>query len=158
MVQTSVHEGKLFKEIEFQILMRKIDIKNLEKSIDKSFKLAGVNGPKGTEGLGVDYSRVISTTPEAHIGLEDAIRLAARDSHKIEELKKEISEYRSKKKNLIKIMSSLDGIKEKVFYQRIIMQETQETAADNIGLSKRQLQRIENELKASFTIFLLQKK
>ncbi len=155
MMQSLIEDGRLFKEIEFQILLRKIDIKNLEKSVDKSFQLAGIRGPKGNDGLGVDYSRIVSTTKDAHIGLEDAIRLAARDNKRIAKLKNEISEYRKKKKNLIKLMNSLEGVKADVFYQRVIMKETQEVAADNIGLSRRQLQRVENELRASFTIFLI---
>lgn len=147
MANSIYKDGKIFKELDFQIIIKKVDIKNLEISIDKAFHLAGVDGPKGENGLGVDYSRVISTTPVAHIGLEDAIRLAARDQKRISELKKEISELNSKKKKLIKILESLEGIEEKIFFHRVIMCETQEVAADKIGMSCRNLQRYEKNLK-----------
>lgn len=153
MVQNIYQNGKIFKDIEFQILLRKIDIKNLEKSIDKAFKLAGVDGPKGNDNMGVDYSRVISTTPAAHIGLDDVIRLTSRDSKQIQKLQKEISDLKRKKKSLIKMIKSLDGIEEKIFYQRVIMKETQESAAEKIGVSTRHLQRIEKSLKNTLKIY-----
>ncbi len=154
MVQMPIiyQDGKVFKEIEFQILLRKVDIKNLEISVNKVFKLAGTYGPKGEEGLGVDYSRVNSSTPVAHIGLEDAIRLAAKDRKRIKELKIEISELRARKRSMQKILKSLDDIEAQLFYHRVIMRETQDVAADEIGISKRHLQRMEKSLKTTFKL------
>jgi hypothetical protein len=154
MLQTSsiYSNGKVFKEIELQILVRKVDIRNLENSINKTLKLAGINGPKGDDGMGIDYSRVTSSTPSVHIGLDDAVRLTKRDSKQIEILKKEISALRQKKKKLIQIIETLDGTGEQIFYHRIIMCETQEEAADKIGISCRQLQRIEKSMKSTLKI------
>ena len=101
----------------------------------------------GTDNMGIDYSRVVSSTPAAHIGLEDAIRMADRDYKQIKELKSEIGQLRVRKRNLLRILESLDGIEEQIYFHRVIMDETQEEAAEAISISKRQLQRIEKEMK-----------
>lgn len=152
MTQTIYQDGKIFKELDFQILLRKVDIINLEMSINKAFKLAEIGGPKGKADRGIDYSRVTSTTPVAHIGLEDAIRLAARDQKRVRQLRREISQLRTKKRNLIKIIKSLNGLEAKIFYYRVIMCETQEATALEIGVSTRQLQRIERSLRANLLV------
>ncbi len=139
--------GKVFKEINFQIMIRKEKIKTCEQSIKKYYKLAGINGPKGTDGMGIDYSRVSTSTHATHIGLDDAIRISEQDKRQIYILKREIDVLRRRKNNLMRILKSLDGVEEKIFYRRIIMKETQELAAEEIGLSTRQLQRIEKQMK-----------
>lgn len=139
--------GKVFKEIDLQIMFRKEKIKTHQQSIRKAYKLAGIDGPSGSDNMGIDYSRVTSSTPVAHIGLEDAIRLADRDHKRIQLIENEINQLRSRKRNLLRILKSLDGIEEQVFYHRVIMNETQEEAAEEIGLSTRHLQRIEKQIK-----------
>lgn len=150
---TTYQNGKVFKEIDFQIMLLKIEINNHEKSIRKAYKLAGIDGPSGSDNMGMDYSRVISSTPTAHIGLDDAIRLADRDHKRIITLKNEINQLKLKKRNLLRILKSLDGINEQIFYYRVVMKLTQENASDEIGISKRQLQRIEKEMKDTFISF-----
>ncbi len=148
MMETTIYQnGKVFKEIDFQILMRKEKIGVHQQSIRKAYKLAGVDGPSGDDNMGVDYSRVISSTPVAHIGLEDAIRLADQDHKCIEILKSEITQLRIKKRNLLRVLKSLEGIESQVFFHRIIMTMTQEETAEKIGVSTRHLQRIEKQMK-----------
>jgi DNA-binding XRE family transcriptional regulator len=146
-------DGKIFKEIDFQIMIRKDKIRTHEKSIEKSYKLAGVDGPRGMNGLGLDYSRVTSSTPAAHIGLEDALRLIERDKVKILLYEAEISELRNRKRNLIKIFKSLDSLEQQIFYYRVIMMDTQEDAANKIGVSRRHLQRVEKLMRESSIAF-----
>lgn len=153
MVQTSniYQNGKVFKEIDFHIAIRKEKIRVCERSITKAYRLAGTNGPRGSGGL--DYSRVTSSTPTAHIGLADAIRLVERDQKQIKIFENEIADLRSRKRNLLKILKSLDGIEEQIYYHRVIMYETQESSAENIGLSTRHLQRIERQMRDSSVVF-----
>ena len=146
-------EGKIFKEIDLQIMIRKDRIRTHEISIEKSYKLAGVDGPRGMKGLGLDYSRVTSSTPTAHIGLEDALRLIERDKVKILLYEAEISELRNRKRNLVKIFKSLDGLEQQIFWYRVIMMDTQEEAAVNIGVSRRHLQRLEKQMRDSSIAF-----
>ena len=144
-------EGKIFRELDFQIMIRKEKIRNHQMSVMRAYKMAGLNGPKGLKGL--DYSGVTSSTSIAHIGLDDAAIMIDRDKENIKILEYEISELRSKKRKLIKALSSLDGIEEQIFYRRIIMCETQESAANSIGLSSRHLQRLEKRMKENSKIF-----
>ncbi len=146
-------DGKLFKDIDFQIMLKRLKIKDLEKSIEKSLNLAGVNGPKGSNGMGVDYSRVTSSTPVTHIGLEDAFRLIDRDRAQIIRLGAEMHELRLRKKALMKMLESLDGLEEQIFYYRVIMCKTQRDAAEIIGFSPRHLQRIEKQMKDAAVYF-----
>ena len=46
-----------------------------------------------------------------------------------------------------KIYSSLTGYEEKIYYNRVILKETQQRTAEKIGLSVRQEQRIEGDMK-----------
>ncbi len=145
--------GKVFKEIDFQIMIRKEQIKVHRQSIRKAYKLAGTDGPSGTNNMGIDYTRVTSNTPAAHIGLDDAIRLADRDYKRIKMIECEIVQLRLKKRNLLKILKSLTGIEEQIFYYRVIMDKTQEEAAEEIGFSTRHLQRIEKQMKDASVLF-----
>jgi hypothetical protein len=155
MLETTItyQNGKVFKEIDFQIMLRKEKIKVHQQSIRKSYKLAGIDGPSGNDNMGIDYSRVTSSTPVARIGLDDAIRLADRDHKKIKILENEIDQLRYRKRNLLRVLKSLDGIEEQIFYYRVIMCETQETAAEEIGVSTRHLQRIEKQMKDVAILF-----
>ncbi|MDF2487313.1 MAG: hypothetical protein K0R46_3481 [Herbinix sp.] len=148
MLESIYRDGKIFKEIDFQILLKNTEIRELKKSIVKSYKLAGAYGPSGTDNMGIDYSRVTSSTPVAHIGLEDAIRLSDRDYKRIKLLSNEVTELRRKKRKLLKILEALEGTEEKIYYHRVILKKTQEKAAEDIGLSTRQLQRIETKMKS----------
>lgn len=151
MIQSSIYQnGKVFTEIDFQIMIRKDRIRVLNQSIAKAYKMAGIDGPKGLGGL--DYSGVTSSTPAAHIGLEDAIRMSERDKINLIILESELAKLRARKRNLIRILKSLDGIEEQIFYHRVIMKETQDVAAEKVGFSKRQLQRIEKQMKESCLI------
>ncbi len=152
MAQSSItyQDGKIFHEIDFQIMLRKDKIKRHKLSIRKSYKLAGIDGPTGTDNMGIDYDRVTTSTPTAHIGLEDAIRLADRDYNRIKVLKNEINQLRYRKRNLLKILNLLDGLEQQIFFHRVIMVEKQEEAAEIIGVSTRHLQRIEQQMKDNF--------
>lgn len=50
-------------------------------------------------------------------------------------------------KRVQKIYSSLTGYEEKIYYNRVILKETQQRTAEKIGLSVRQEQRIEGDMK-----------
>lgn len=143
-------DGKVFKEIEYQIMLRKDKIRTYKKSIEKTHKLAGTNGPKGLSSI--DYSRVITSTRMAHIGLDDAIRMIERDEARILELEYEIKELRYRKRNLLLILQSLEGLEAQIYYHRFIMDESQGNAADKIGVSVRHLQRIEKQMKDTYQV------
>lgn len=154
MIETITYKnGKVFRNIDFQIMLRKEKIKVLQTSIKKVYKLAGINGPNGTDNMGIDYSRVNSSTPVTHIGLNDAGRLAESDIKQIKKLQNEIVQLRNRKRKLIKILKSLDGLEEQIFYRRVIMCDTQEEAAEAIGISRRHLQRIEKQMKENSISF-----
>jgi hypothetical protein len=132
-------------------MLRKIDIRNLKESISKTYKMAGTGGPQNR--LTVNYSAVVPSNRQAHIGLEDALRLVERDEKRIDILEVEISELRANKRKLIKMLGSLEGIEEQIFLHRKIMGETQEKAAEKVCLSIRQLQRIEKMIKERLTVY-----
>jgi hypothetical protein len=140
-------DAKVFKQIDFEIMLKKEKIRTNEQAIAKAYKLAGINGPTGYDNMGIDYSRVTSSTPAAHIGLDDAIRMAEPYQKQNDNLQKEISSLKNRKKVLLKTLNTLGGIENKIFLHRVIMDETQEEAADEIGLSRRHLQRIEKQMK-----------
>lgn len=141
--QPKFEEGKVFKEIDYQILVCKERIRNHEASILKAKKMAGLFGPASIGGL--DYSKGPSTQL-AHIGLDDAARMIDKDNERIDEQKKLLKVLRTRKRSLIKALQILSGTEHQIFYQRFIMKKTQQEAADEIGISKRQLQRIEKQM------------
>ena len=155
MLETTIiyQDGKVFKDIEFQIMIRKERLRVHELSMRKALKLAGINGPRGTDNMGVDYSRVTSSTPAVHIGLGDAYRMIEQDQKNIKRLREEIDLLRSRKRNLLRILKSLEGLEEQIFYHRVIMDKTQEAAAEMIGVSPRHLQRIEKQMKDNLISF-----
>ena len=59
----------------------------------------------------------------------------------------ERKELRRRKKHIKKIYENLKGYESKIYFNRIIMNKTQEETAKEIGLSTRQEQRIESDMK-----------
>lgn len=151
MIEQDIYKkGKLFNKLDLEIMMKKADIRNLQMSIEKAFKMAGMDGPKNN--LTMDYSRIQTGTHKERISIDEALRLADRDKQKINQLKKEIAEIRAMKNNLIKLLQSVDGIEEQIFYHRVIMNETQERVAQIIGLSTRHLQRLEKKMRLIISV------
>lgn len=148
----NLQEGKLIKEIDFQILMRKEKIKNHEKSIAKIKRMAGMNGPSGIGSVD------LSGMPKAgfsHMDFPDAIALIAKDEEYIEQEKAAIKALRKRKRNLIKAVEILDGTEQNIFIYRVLYGMTQDAAAEAIGVSSRQLQRIEKQMKENTKVFEL---
>lgn len=57
------------------------------------------------------------------------------------------AELRRSKKRIEKIYESLSGLDSQIYYSRIIRKMTQAAAAAEIGISERQLQRVEAEMR-----------
>ncbi|MDF2844760.1 MAG: hypothetical protein K0R00_3186 [Herbinix sp.] len=154
METTNIYQdGKVFRDIDFQIMLRKEKIRVLRISTKKAYKLAGLNGPRGADNMGMDYTRVTSSTPVAHIGLDDAVRMVDRDNDQIKILENEINKLRARKRNLLRMLTTLDGVEAKIFYYRVVMDETQESTAEIMGFSHRHLQRIEKQMKENLIEF-----
>ena len=79
--------------------------------------------------------------------LLEGLELIQRDEANIRTLTEERKELRRSKKRVQKIYSSLTGYEEKIYYNRVILKETQQRTAEKIGLSVRQEQRIEGDMK-----------
>lgn len=77
----------------------------------------------------------------------EGLELIQRDEANIRTLTEERKELRRSKKRVQKIYSSLTGYEEKIYYNRVILKETQQRTAEKIGLSVRQEQRIEGDMK-----------
>lgn len=148
----NLQEGKLLKEIDFQILMCKEKIRNHEKSITKIRRMAGINGPSGISSVD------LSGMPKAgfsHMDFPDALEAIAKDMQYIEQEKAAIKSLRKRKRNLIKAAEILEGLEQKIFVFRVIFSMTQDAAADEIGVSTRQLQRVERQMKQNTKVFEL---
>ena len=146
----NLEEGKLIKDIDFQILVCQEKIENHRKSIEKIKRMSGMNGPSGIGGI--DYTGM----PRAgfsHMDFPDALASIARNAECIEQEKESIKSLRKSKKNLIKAAKALDGLEQQIFVRRVIFALTQDIAADEIGISRRQLQRVESQMRKAGRIF-----
>ena len=85
----------------------------------------------------------------------DALEAIANDRIHIEREKEHIKSLQKRRRNLIKAVQLLDGIEQQIFVYRVLYAMTQEAAAERIGVSTRQLQRVEKEMKASSNVFSL---
>ena len=85
----------------------------------------------------------------------NAIALIAKDEEYIEQEKAAIKTLRKRKRNLLKAVDILDGIEKNIFIYRVLYGMTQDVAAEAIGISTRQLQRIEKQMKENTKIFEL---
>lgn len=137
------NERNLFRDIDLRIMLCNERIKNHRRSIDKIKKMCGWNGPSGVGGI--DYSK--ESSPSTHISFLEGLELIQRDEANIRTLTEERKELRRSKKRVQKIYSSLTGYEEKIYYNRVILKETQQRTAEKIGLSVRQEQRIEGDMK-----------
>lgn len=148
-----LQEGKLLKEIDFQILMSREKIRNHEKSIAKIKKMAGLNGPSGVRAM--NYSGQPGGGSMHGMALPDALEAIANDSAHIEHERNRIRALQKRRRSLIKAARFLDGIEQQVFVYRVLYAMTQETAAETIGVSTRQLQRVEKDMKTNSDVFSL---
>lgn len=146
----NLQEGKLIKEIDFQILMCQEKIRNHQESIAKIKKMACMNGPSGIKP--VDYSGM----PRAgfsHMDFTDALDFIKADEEHIAHEKASIKKLRRRRRNLIKAAEILEGTEQSIFIYRVIYGMTQEAAAEAVGISYRQLQRIEKQMRKNSTVF-----
>lgn len=146
----NLEEGKLIKDIDFQILMCKEKIRNHLKSIEKVKRMAGMNGPAGIGGI--DYSGM----PHAgfsHMDFPDALASIARDEEYIAKERESIRSLQRRRRNLIRAAEKLEGIEQSIFACRVMNRMSQDEAADAIGISRRQLQRIERKMRGCTGVF-----
>ncbi len=136
-------ERNVFTEIDLKIMLINERIKNHRRSIEKAKRMSGWKGP--AEVRGVDYSREPGSS--VHISFSEGLRMIELDRMRIQELERERSELRRSKKRMEKIYENLSGVKERVYYFRVIRKMTQADAAAEIAISERQLQRIEADMK-----------
>ena len=81
--------------------------------------------------------------------------MIAKDEEYIEQEKAAIKALRKRKRNLIKAVEILDGTEQNIFIYRVLYGMTQDAAAEAIGVSSRQLQRIEKQMKENTKVFEL---
>lgn len=145
-----LEEGKLIKDIDFQILICKEKIKNHQESIKKIKKMSGMNGPLG---IGViDYSGM----PRAgfsHMDFPDALTSIAKAEEAIEKERESIRSLRRRKRNLVNTAERMEGVEQSIFVYRVIYGMTQDATAEAIGMSRRQLQRTEKKMRNITDIF-----
>lgn len=142
--------GKLIKDIDFQILMCREKIRNHLKSIEKVKRMAGMNGPGGIGGM--DYSGM----PHAgfpHMDFPDALMSIAKDEEYIAKERETIRALQRRRRNLIRAAEKLEGMEQSIFVSRVIDRMSQDEAADAIGISRRQLQRIERKMRGCMGVF-----
>lgn len=148
----NLQEGKLIKDIDFQILMSKEKIRNHKKSIEKVKRMSGMYGPSGIGGI--RYSDM----PKAgfsHMDFPNAVQAIAKDEEYIERELAAIKSLRRRRRNLISAAEVLEGLEQLIFVYRIIFAMTQDYASETIGISKRQLQRVEKQMKEKSRVFEL---
>lgn len=148
-----IQEGKLLKEIDFQIMMSREKIRNHEKSIAKIKKMAGMNGPSGVSSI--NYSGMPGGGSMHGMAFPDALGAIANDETHIRQEKEHISTLQKRRRNLIKAAKYLDGIEQQIFVYRVLYAMTQDVAAEKIGVSTRQLQRVEKDMKNNSNVFML---
>ncbi len=85
----------------------------------------------------------------------DAITAIAKDEEYIEQERAAIKALRRRRRNLIKAVEILDGTEQNIFIYRVLYGMTQDSAAEAIGVSLRQLQRIEKQMKENTKVFEL---
>ena len=135
--------GKLIKDIDFQILMCREKIRNHLKMVVMNV-VAGVGG--------VDYSGM----PHAgfsHMDFPDALMSIAKDEEYIAKERETIRALQRRRRNLIRAAEKLEGMEQSIFVSRVIDRMSQDEAADAIGISRRQLQRIERKMRGCMGVF-----
>lgn len=137
------NERNLFTDIDLQIMLCNEKIKNHRRSIEKVKKMCGWYGPSGVGGI--DYSK--ESFPSTHISFAEGLEMIDRDTEKINQLTEKRKDLRRTMRRVKKIYAGLSGMEAQVYYCRVIQKKTQAAAADEIGLSVRQFQRIESDMK-----------
>lgn len=148
----NLQEGKLIKDIDFQILMCKEKIRNHRKSIEKIKRMSGMYGPSCIGGI--RYSDM-PKSGFSHMDFPDAVQAIAKDEEYIERELATIKSLRRRRCNLLRAASALEGLEQLIFIYRIIFSMTQYKAAKTIGISERQLQRVEKQIKETSRVFEL---
>ncbi len=148
----NLQEGKLIKDIDFQILMCKEKIRNHKKSIEKVKRMSGMYGPSGIGGI--RYSDM-PKTGFSHMDFPDAVQAIAKDEEYIERELATIKSLRQRRRNLLSAAEALEGLEQLIFVYRVIFSMTQNKASETIGISERQLQRIERQMKEESRFFKL---
>lgn len=143
-------EGKLLRDIDFQILMRKEKIRDYQKSIEKIKRMSGMNGPSGMSS--VDYSG-LPRAKFSHANFPNALASIAKIEEHMEREKERTRELIRRKRKLIEAAERLEGTEQLVFVYRVLYKMTQEEAASTIGISTRQLQRVEQKMKEETYLF-----
>jgi len=144
MAKPQISKGKdIFSDLDLQIMLCTEKIKNHERSIEKIKKMCNWYGPAGVNGI--DYSR--ESTPGTHISFAEGLIMIDKDKERIKALKEERKELRKSKKRIQKIYEGLSGNEAEIYNCRVIRKMTQAAAAEEIGLSVRQFQRIESDMK-----------
>lgn len=137
-------EAKLIKDMDFQILICKERIRNHMEAIKKTKRMSGMNGPA------VVSAAVCSGMPNAgftHMDFPDALMALAKEEECIEKEREQIRLLRRRKKNLIGAAEKLEGIERSIFVCRVLRRMSQEATAETVGISVRQLQRTERQMK-----------
>lgn len=91
----------------------------------------------------------------SHMEFPDAVQAIAKDKEYIERELATIKSLRRRRCNLLRAASALEGLEQLIFIYRIIFSMTQYKAAEAIGISERQLQRIEKQMKEASRVFEL---
>lgn len=139
----NVKERNIFDEIDLKIMLINEQIKNHRRSIEKTKRECGWNGPSVVRGI--DYSEERSKS--IHVAFIDGLRMIQLDETRISELEEERKDLQKSKKRIKRIYESLIGYESKVYYYRVIQKMTQVASANEMSISVRQFQRIESDMK-----------
>lgn len=137
-------KNTVYDDLNLSLMLKSEEIGALRTEIGNVKKMCGWYGP--SEVGGIDYSN-----EHAHItriSFDQGVLRIDRLNAQIKELEKEKRSIRSRIKRIRKIHSELPDQESRVFYQRIILKNTQQESANNLNISERQLQRIEKQMKA----------
>lgn len=139
-----LEEGKLIKDIDFQILVRREKIRNHMEAIKKIKRMSGMNGPAG---VGAAVCSGMPHAGFAHMDFPDALTAIAKEEECIAKERDQIRMLRRRRKNLIWAAEKLEGVERSIFICRVLRRMSQEATAEAVGISVRQLQRTERQMR-----------
>jgi DNA-binding XRE family transcriptional regulator len=142
-------KGQFYELIEQKIILCEAAVNEFREAIIKYYKMGGLYGPSLVGGI--DYSREPSNLVK--IGFAEALIHIQKNQDQLDLYLEELGRLQKLQKEMKENYSLLDETESKVFYFRVIQKNTQEETAELVGISTRQVQRIEKNLKESQKIF-----
>ncbi len=131
----------------YEDLLREIHIINIRlesyKEELKKIKKLGMSGPKGMQSVDYTKGKVMSSN---QIDFMYAIERVSKLQNHIQIHEKELDRLHTEKKQIDNEMEKLTNKEKKLFYLRKGKGLTQEQAAETLGITTRQVRRIEKKI------------